>query len=282
MTSAQEEKIPENADDGGWVGIFVRRPILALVLNLLIIIAGFAAYQGIEVRELPDVDRPVVTVRADYLGATPESIDSQVTAIIESAVSRVQGVTSISSNSSFGSARISIEFSSSTNLDTAAMDVRDAVASVVNQLPKDMEDEPRVIKADADAQPIIQMSVASTKLSEGELTDLVNNVIEDKLAAVEGVAAANSYGLRAKTIEVRVNQVALAARGLSLEDLITAIGKAAVTTPSGALENATQQLLVRAEAPVATPDDVSALEINAQTRSRTWRSFGGAFRTPPR
>src|SRR6185312_10113900 len=82
----------------------------------------------------------------------------------------------------------------------------------------------------------------------------------------EGVAAANSYGLRAKTIEVRVNQVALAARGLSLEDLITAIGKAAVTTPSGALENATQQLLVRAEAPVATPDDVSALEINAQTR----------------
>ncbi len=75
---------------GGWVGIFVRRPILALVLNLLIIIAGFAAYQGIEVRELPDVDRPVVTVRADYTGATPESIDSQVTAVIESAVSRVQ------------------------------------------------------------------------------------------------------------------------------------------------------------------------------------------------
>ena len=112
MTSAQEEKIPENADDGGWVGIFVRRPILALVLNLLIIIAGFAAYQGIEVRELPDVDRPVVTVRADYLGATPESIDSQVTAIIESAVSRVQGVTSISSKSSLGSARITLEFSS--------------------------------------------------------------------------------------------------------------------------------------------------------------------------
>jgi hydrophobe/amphiphile efflux-1 (HAE1) family protein len=266
MTTAEEEKIPEDADDGGWVGIFVRRPILAVVLNLLVIIAGVAAYQGIEVRELPDVDRPVVTVRADYPGATPESMDSQVTAIIESAVSRVQGVTSISSTSSFGSARISIEFSSRTNLDTAAMDVRDAVASIINQLPQDMEDEPRVIKADADAQPIIQMSVASTKLSEGELTDLVNNVIEDKLAAVEGVAAANSYGLRAKTIEVRVNQVALAARGLSLADLTSAINKAAVTTPSGALENATQQLLVRAEAPLLTPDDVSALEINPQTK----------------
>ena len=84
------------------------------------------------------------------------------------------------------------------------MDVRDAVAGIVNQLPKDMEDEPRVVKADADATPIIRMAVASAKLSESELTDLVNNVIEDRLAAVEGVAAANSYGLRAKTIEVRV------------------------------------------------------------------------------
>ena len=80
--------------------------------------------------------------------------------MIESAVSRVQGVTSISSNSSYGSARISIEFSSRTNLDTAAMDVRDAVAGIVNQLPKDMEDEPRVVKADADATPIMQMSVS--------------------------------------------------------------------------------------------------------------------------
>jgi len=210
------KKSAEDADDGGWVGIFVRRPILALVLNLLIIIAGFAAYQGIEVRELPDVDRPVVTVRADYTGATPESIDSQVTAVIESAVSRVQGVTGISSKSSFGSTRVTIEFSSRTNLDTAAMDVRDAVAGIVNQLPKDMEDEPRVVKADDDATPVLQIAVSSPKLSEGELTDLVNNVTEAKLAALDGVAAAKSYCVCARRIEVRVNQVALYARGLGL------------------------------------------------------------------
>jgi HAE1 family hydrophobic/amphiphilic exporter-1 len=267
MTSAREApRHDKTADDGGWVGIFVRRPILAIVMNLLVIIAGVAALQGIEIRELPDVDRPVITVRTSYPGATPESIDAQITAIIESAVSRVQGVTGISSNSSYGSSRVSIEFASNANLETAAMDVRDAVAGVVNQLPDDMDDEPKVVKADADAQPIIQMSVSSDKLSEGELTDLVTNVIEDKLAAVEGVAAANSYGLRAKTIEVRVSPVALAARGLSLSDLITAIGKASITTPSGALENATQQLLVRAEAPISTPEEVGALELNPQTK----------------
>ena len=253
-------------DDGGWVGTFVRRPILAVVLNLLIIIAGIAAIQSIEVRELPDVDRPVVTVRSSYPGATPESMDAQITAIVESAVSRVQGVTSISSNSSYGSSRVSIEFSSDADLQTAAMDVRDAVAGITNQLPTDMEDEPRVVKADADATPILRMAIASDKLSESELTDLVSNVIEDRLSAVEGVAAANSYGLRAKTIEVRVSLTALAARGLSLTDLIAAINKASVATPSGALENATQQLLVRAEAPVTSPADVNALEINSQTK----------------
>ncbi len=244
----------------------MRRPILATVINLLVIIAGVAALQGIEVRELPDVDRPVVTVRSSYPGATPESMDAQITAIIESAVSRVQGVTSISSNSSYGSSRVAIEFASGADLQTAAMDVRDAVAGIRNQLPQDMDNEPRVVKADADASPIIRMAVASSKLSETELTDLVNNVVEDRLAAVEGVAAANSYGLRDKTIEVRVSPVALAARGLSLSNLIDAISKASAVTPSGALENATQQLLVRAEAPVSSPEDVSELAITPQTK----------------
>ncbi|WP_072395222.1 efflux RND transporter permease subunit [Hyphomicrobium sp. CS1GBMeth3] len=265
-TPAQTPSPPrQSGDDGGWVGIFVRRPILAMVLNLLVIIAGVAAVQSIEIRELPDVDRPVVTVRTSYPGASPESMDAQITAIIESAVSRVQGVTSITSNSSYGSSRVAVEFSTDTDMQVAAMDVRDAVAGVTNQLPNDMDDEPRVVKADADAQPIMRLSVASETLSESELTDLVNDVIEDRLAAVEGVAAANSYGLRARTIEVRVSPVALAARGLALSDLIDTIGKASVTAPSGALENATQQLIVRAEAPVDTPQEVAALEINAQT-----------------
>ena len=265
---------------GGWIETFVRRPVLATVLNLLLIIAGIAALRVVEIRELPDVDNPVVTVRTTYTGATPESVDSQITAIIESAVSRVQGVRSISSNSSYGSSRVVIELSNRTNLDTAASDVRDAVAAIRNQLPRDLEDEPRVVKADSDASPIIRMAVTSSTLSEGELTDLVENVIEDRLAAVEGVADANSYGLRKKTIEVRVSPVALAARGLSLADLMTAIGNAAVTSPSGALENATQQILVRSEAPISTPEQVGALELNPATKVSDVAFVRWAFETP--
>ena len=267
MTASSKGPHPEtNGNDGGWVGLFVRRPILAAVLNLLIIIAGIAALSAIEVRELPDVDRPVVSVRTSYPGATPESVDAQITAVVESAVSRVPGVTEISSKSDYGRSRVAIVFSESTSLESAAMDVRDAVAGITSRLPNDMEQAPRVVKADEDASPIMRLAIASGSLSEGELTDLVTSVVESRLSAVSGVAAANSYGLRAKTIEVRVRQVALAARGLGLNDLIATIGKASVTAPSGALETATQQLLVRAESPVLTPDHVGALEINPQTK----------------
>ncbi len=266
MTSIKPEARPHAADDGGWVGTFIRRPVLTVVINLLIIIAGVAAFQGIEVRELPDVDRPVVSVRASYEGATPQTMDAQITSIIEGAVSRVPGVANISSNSSYGSSRVTIEFSSSINLDAAAMDVRDAVAGIRSRLPSDLREEPRVVKADDDASPIMRLIVTSPTLSESEMTDLARGVIEDRLSAVEGVASATAYGLRPRTIEVRANQVALSARGLAVSDLMAAIAKASVSAPSGALENATQQLLVRAEAPVQTPDDVGALELNATTR----------------
>jgi len=266
MTTPATEPRPAPGDDGGWVGTFIRRPVLTVVINLLIIVAGIAALQGIEVRELPNVDRPVVSVRASYEGATPQTMDGQITSIIEGAVSRVPGVTNISSTSSYGSSRVTIEFSRATDLNSAAMDVRDAVAGIRNRLPRDLREDPRVVKADDDASPIMRLVIASTTLSESELTDFARGIIEDRLSAVEGVASATSYGLRPRTIEVRINQVALAARGLALSDLMAAIAKASITAPSGALENATQQLLVRAEAPVATPADVGALELTPTTR----------------
>ena len=115
----------------GMTAIFVRRPVLAMVLSLLIIVAGLAAIAGVEVRELPAVDSPIITVTTTYSGASPETIDREVTAIIESAAGRVPGVKSISSSSSFGRSRVTVDFRESVNLDFAASDMRDAIAVMI-------------------------------------------------------------------------------------------------------------------------------------------------------
>ncbi len=120
---------------GHGTALFIRRPILAFVLNALIVIAGLAGLLGADVRELPDVDRPVVTVSTAYPGAAPETIDREVTAVIEAAASRIAGVKSISSSSRFGSSRVTVEFRDDADLDVAATDLRDAVARVGNDLP---------------------------------------------------------------------------------------------------------------------------------------------------
>jgi hydrophobic/amphiphilic exporter-1 (mainly G- bacteria), HAE1 family len=257
----------EDSARQGPTALFIRRPVLAAVMNLLIIIAGLAALSGVEIRELPDVDRPVVTVRTTYEGATPESIDAKVTKILESAVARVQGVNSITSTSRYGSSRISVEFSPKTNLNVAVGDVRDAVAGVVRRLPEKAE-APVVVKADDDASPIIRLAVSSSTLAVGPLTRLVQDRVLDRLAAVDGVADVSAYGLQARVIRVAVNQVTLASRGLSMQDVITALEQASLDAPSGTLESRRQSLLVRTESPVLTAAEIGALFVNDRTRIR--------------
>lgn len=249
---------------GGATALFIRRPVLTYVLNLLILIAGYAALQGVEVRELPDVDQPVVTIRTSYEGATPETVDAQITSIIESAVSRVSGVAGISSQSSYGQSSVTVEFSANADLNVAASDIREAVARIQRRLPTNV-DPPTVVKADADASPIMQLSVSSTTLSVDAMTRQVEDVIVRRLAAVTGVAEATTSGARLPIIRVSVNQVALASRGLTMQDVVAALGRAALDTPSGTLENRDQSLLVRTEAPVVTAADVAALYINDVT-----------------
>ena len=133
--------------------------MLAIVLNLLIVVAGIAAIFGVEIRELPNIDRPVITVRTNYDGATPETVDKEITAVIEGAVARTPGVDSISSRSSAGQSRVTIEFSESTDLNVAANDLRDAIGGL-RSLPDDA-DAPVIIKADANSDAIMRLSVTS-------------------------------------------------------------------------------------------------------------------------
>ena len=135
----------------------VRRPVLVLVFNLLIVLAGLAAILAVEVRELPDVDRPIVSVFAEFPGASPETMDAEVTSIVEGAVARVSGVRAIRSSSEEDNARIRVEFQPGVDLDAAASDVREAVNRVERELPVGLE-QLVVVKADQDANPIITTS----------------------------------------------------------------------------------------------------------------------------
>jgi HAE1 family hydrophobic/amphiphilic exporter-1 len=261
--------VASRADTGGtaagFTALFVRRPILAVVLNSLIVIAGLAALLGVEVRELPDVDRPVITVTTDYDGAAPETLDREVTGVIEGAMGRISGVSEISSSSSFGRSRVTVEFSDSTDLNVAAADARDAIGRVANQLPEDA-DEPRIVKADANADPVMRIGVTSQSIPIEDLTDLVENSVTDRLISVPGVADVAVYGGRDRIFRIDVDQLALASRGLTLADVRDALATVAFDSPAGSLTASNQSLVVRTTATVDTPEAFAALLLDPDTR----------------
>jgi len=245
--------------------LFIRRPILAFVLNALIVIAGLAGLLGADVRELPDVDRPVVTVSTSYPGAAPETIDREVTAVIEGAAGRVTGVKSISSSSRFGSSRVTVEFRDGADLDVAATDLREAVARLTNSLP-DGADAPRVVKADADSDAILRIAVTSPKRSAEDLTRLVEDLAESRLLSAPGVADLQIFGNRQLAFRVDVDLMQLAARGLTLADLRASLGNAAFDAPAGALSSDRQSLQVRTTAAIRTAEQIEALTIAGDVR----------------
>jgi HAE1 family hydrophobic/amphiphilic exporter-1 len=254
-----------DAAAGSGPALFVRRPILAFVLSALIVLSGLAGLFGVEVRELPNVDRPVVTITTEFPGASPESVDQEVTGRIEGAVGRVAGVRSISSNSRFGRSRVTLEFQDSVDIDVAATDTRDAVARISNQLPEGAE-APEIVKADANAQPIVRIAVTSPGRSPQELTQIVQERVEDRLISVEGVADLQVYGDRAPIFRVDIDQAALASRGLTLADMRRALGDVAFDAPAGDLSGASQTINVRTTATVATEDGFEDLQLAPNVR----------------
>ncbi len=263
----------------GFAALFVSRPVLAIVLNLLIVVAGVAAFMGVEIRELPNIDRPVITVRTNYDGATPETVDKEITGIIEGAIARTPGVVSISSQSSAGQSRVTIQFDDSTDINVAANDLRDAIGGL-RSLPDDA-DAPVIVKADADSDAIMRIAATSATLPIEQLTQLVNDRVVDRLAAVDGVADVQMFGDRDPLVRIIVDPDALAARSLTVSDLATALGSVALDAPAGQVSDATQTLLVRADASAKSAEAIGAIEINPSTRVSDVADvvFGPADRT---
>ncbi|GAA2889044.1 HAE1 family hydrophobic/amphiphilic exporter-1 [Aminobacter niigataensis] len=254
----------ENAEKG-ITALFVRRPVLAFVINTLIVVAGLAAFYGVEVRELPDVDRPVITVSTSYSDAAAEIVDREVTAVVEGAVARVTGVKSISSSSSYGNSRVTVEFNDGVDLNVAASDMRDAVGRVTNTLPDDA-DAPRIVKADANADAVMRLAVTSDTMPVEDMTILVEDQIVDALAAVDGVADVQTYGDRAKVFRVDIDQARVASLGLTLADISNALASVSFDAPAGSLTVGNQDIIVRASAAVTTPEAFESIIINGKTK----------------
>ncbi|HRF45639.1 MAG TPA: efflux RND transporter permease subunit [Candidatus Competibacteraceae bacterium] len=240
--------------------LFIQRPVFAVVVNLLIVVSGIMALRGLPVRELPDVDASVVTVTTRYAGAAPAIIDTSITEVIEGAVARVDGVERIESGSSEGTGQTRITFVTGRNIDSAAADIRDAVGSVANRLPEDA-DEPRILKADSDSSPVMRISLTSDRRSGEELTDLAERRIVDRLTTVSGVGEVALSGARRYALRIWLNNEALAARGLTVSDVETALRQANVERPSGNLESRHRQLRVLVNSRLKTLEEFRNLVI---------------------
>lgn len=243
----------------------IRRPMLVLVINLLIALAGLAALRGVEVRELPDVDRPIVGVNVSLPGASPETLDNEVTRILEGAVARVSGVQSIRASSEENNARLRIEFSPDADLDTAASDVREAINRARRQLPETIE-ELQVVKAEQNADPIINIAIVSSVYRHEALTRIVETDIIPEINAIDGVADVPIFGNRQRELHVLVDPLRLARFGLAVADVAAVLRQASFDVPVGSFKSDDQQLLVRANASTLTPQAVLETQIDGATR----------------
>ncbi|HRP09748.1 MAG TPA: efflux RND transporter permease subunit [Terricaulis sp.] len=240
----------------------VRRPVLATVFSLLIIAFGLIAFMSLPLRELPNVDRPTVSISASYPGASAEVVESQVTRIVEDQLSGIDGIDVIRSTSRDGRSSINIEFTLDRDLEDATNDVRNAVSRASGQLPVDM-DEPVIRKADADAEAILWFSLSSTTLDRIQLTDFAERHVVDRLAVLNGVASVQVGGSFRPALRIWLDTNALAARGLTVQDVETALRAQNVELPAGYVQSQERDYQVRVARAFETPEQFARLPLRS-------------------
>ena len=219
--------------------ISIKRPVLALVISLLLIALGLISYLQLPLRELPDIDPPIVSVDTGYRGASAGVVESRITQIIEDSVSGIEGIETISSSSQNGRSSVNIEFKLSREIEGATNDVRDAVNRITATLPAEA-DPPQVAKVDADADAVVWLNLASEGKNTLELTDFAERTIVDRLSAISGVARVIVGGQQRYAMRIWVNRAELAARGLTVPDLLAALRRENVELPAGRIESSTR------------------------------------------
>jgi multidrug efflux pump len=211
----------------------LRRPVLATVLNIMIVLFGVIGFTFLGVRDYPAIDPPNVSVRTSYPGANAEIVESQITEPLEKAINGIAGVRNITSTSSQGVSSINVEFDLSINLEAGANDVRDKVSQAQRSLPDDLPAPPVVAKADASSDAIISMTVQSNTRNQLQITEYGTNVLQERLQTIPGVSAIQIWGEKRYAMRIWFNPAQLSAYGLTPGDVQTALSKENVELPSG-------------------------------------------------
>lgn len=238
----------------------IRRPVLATVMSIVIVLFGVIGFSSLGVREFPSVDPPIITVTTNYTGANAEVIESQITEPIESSVNRVEGIRSMTSVSRDGRSTVSVEFDLEVDLEAAANDVRDKVSQAVQNLPSDA-DPPIVTKADANSFPIIFLNIKSETRSLLELTDIAINVFKERFQTIPGVSDIQVWGSKRYAMRLWMDPDKLAAYSLTPLDVRNALVRENVELPSGRIEGENIELTVRTMGRLTTTEEFSNLII---------------------
>ncbi len=223
----------------------LRRPILAIVMNIIIVVFGIIGFKFLGVRDYPAIDPPNISVRTSYAGANADIIETQITEPLEKAVNGIAGIKNITSSSSNGTSNINVEFDLGVDLEAAANDVRDKVSQAIRSLPPDLEAPPVVSKADASSDAILSMTVQSNTRNQLQMTEYANNVLVERLQTIPGVSGIQIWGEKRYAMRIWIDPAKLTSYGLTPGDVQSALLRENVELPSGKISGNTTELTVR-------------------------------------
>ncbi|MEM6320866.1 MAG: efflux RND transporter permease subunit [Bacteroidota bacterium] len=241
--------------------ISIKRPVLAIVMNLMILLFGFISISYLGVREYPSIDPPIVSVRTNYPGANADIIESQITEPLEKSINSVPGIRTISSSSNQGSSSITIEFNLDVDMEQAANDVRDKVAQAARSLPRDLDGVPSVRKADADSESIVVMRMTSSERTNMQLSDFAENVIVPRFETINEVSGVRIWGQKRYAMRIWMEPDRMAAQGITTQDIKTALDRENIELPSGKIQGDNTELTVKTIGRFTTEEDFNELII---------------------
>lgn len=240
--------------------ISVKRPVLAITLNLLLVAFGIIAFDKLSVREYPDVEPPIVSVETDYPGASAAVVETKVTQLMEDRISGIEGIKAVESQSRDGRSSLTIEFNADRDIDAASNDVRERISRILDDLP-DEAMPPEIFKVSSNEQVLLWLNLSSTKMNEMELTDFAQRYLVDRVSVLPGVARVLIGNARQPAMRIWLNREALAARNLTVTDVERVLRDENVELPAGRIESLDRDFTVRTARSYNTPEDFAKLAL---------------------